>query len=66
MSSSTQFLATAERFCLAERGTDGSRGLQPTVAEAKSLRRGATLERRDGQIQASLRDAKPMKPFSVG
>jgi hypothetical protein len=41
-------------------------GFQPTVAKAKSLRRGATLEPCDGLIQASLRDARPMGPFSVG
>ena len=48
--------------CVAERPEDGSRGLQPTVACAGNLRRGATPERWNASTRhPSLRDADPIR-----
>jgi len=56
------------RFCLAERGYDGSRGLEPTVGSAKTGRRGATLEGLDWLLGSGVAPRRATFPhhYSVG
>jgi len=49
---------TLKRVGVAERGNDGSRGLQPTVGETKARVAERRLKAPIGLIQASLRDAR--------